>query len=216
MNDIHASYLSKLEIKPFTVVSTIDTESVPQLEIPETTPYHTQEDANYLRLKYTKVCQVLTPNETIDEISKHSWRESYYIKIGDATHRYDTTYNKKGEFKPFKLQSSPTPEAEALLQRLNTPQKINSNINYTPSTPLFIDLEKVIRKYAAQLNIQLTNIVESKEHYYVNYYFLAQHPCKIQFYFNDNGDLTTAQPFTTVVPPDPVFETLLNAIKSND
>ena len=214
-NYANASPLSSLDIKATQSISAMEPEcqANEQTSTLQKTPYHSDSTAPCKRIKFFEVSKILRHNETITNVISKDWQESYSIQIGEKVFRYDTVHDKKGTFRPFVLITKPiTPEATELLLRLNTPPKPDSSFEYTPSTSSLEYLENIVMECASQCDVLVTNIVEHPEQYYVNYYFFTTTYQKIQFYFNEKGNITTAVPFSPSTTLDEAFEKLLKMI----
>ena len=216
-NYLCASPLSKLEFQEIKTINTLDPEchAIENGDVPTSTPFHAAEVPECKRRKFASVVKLLKPEEIIERVESRKWQETYYIKVGSNTIRLDTTHNKKGEFRPFTLTSPATAEATDLLLRLNTtPKPEESRITYSPSSASLEYLDSIVQECALQCNLIITNIVEHTAQYYVNYFFFAAAYHKIQFYFNEKGDITTAIPFSFSNTPSPELSKLIEMILS--
>ena len=215
-NYLCASPLSKLEFQEIKTINTLDPEchANEDGDVPTSTPFHAAKAPECKRRKFASVIKLLKPEETIEKVKSSDWQETYYVKVGNNTIRLDTTHNKKGEFRPFTLTSPATAEATDLLLRLNTTPKPESRITYSPSSASLEYLESIVQECALQCNLIITNIVEHTAQYYVNYFFFAAAYHKIQFYFNEKGDITTAIPFSFGNTPSPELSKLIEMILS--
>ena len=213
-NYLCASPLSKLEFQEIKTINTLDPEchANEDGDVPTSTPFHAAEAPECKRRKFASVIKLLKPEETIEKVKSSDWQETYYVKVGNNTIRLDTAHNKKGIFRPFTLISPATAEATDLLLRLNTTPKPKSRIDYTPSSSSLEYLKNIVQECALQCNLLITNIVEHTEQYFVNYYFFSGSYYKIQFYFNENGNISTAIPFSFTRTIDEAFLKLIKMI----
>ena len=213
-NYLCASPLSKLEFQEIKTINTLDPEchANEDGDVPTSTPFHTTETPKCKRKKYASVIKLLNPEEVIEKVESREWQETYYIKVSSNTIRLDTTHNKKGVFQPFRLTSPATAEATDLLLRLNTTPKPESRIDYTPSSTSLEYLKNVVQECTFQCNLLTTNIVEHTEQYFVNYYFFSGSYYKIQFYFNEKGNFSTALPSSFTETIDGAFPKLIKII----
>ena len=91
---------------------------------------------------------------------------------------------------------------------------LNYKINYQPSSLIFEELYSFIQSICLELEIYISNIVESIENNYINYYFISDnYYSNIQFYFNKEGNLTKALPKTNNIEKDIKFSKLLTKLK---
>lgn len=213
-NYLCTSPLSKLEFQEIKTSHTIDPEchANENDDVPDSTPFHTVEALECKRRKFASVIKLLRPEESIEKVVSRDWQETYYVKIDGNTIRLDTAHNKKGVFRPFTLISPATAEATDLLLRLNTTPKPQSRIDYTPSSSSLEYLKNIVQECAFQCNLLITNIVEHTEQYFVNYYFFSGSYYKIQFYFNEKGNFSTALPSSFTETIDDAFPKLIKII----
>lgn len=213
-NHLCTSPLSKLEFQEIKTSHTIDPEchANENDDVPDSTPFHTVEALECKRRKFASVIKLLRPEESIEKVVSRDWQETYYVKIDGNTIRLDTAHNKKGVFRPFTLISPATAEATDLLLRLNTTPKPQSRIDYTPSSSSLEYLKNIVQECAFQCNLLITNIVEHTEQYFVNYYFFSGSYYKIQFYFNEKGNFSTALPSSFTETIDDAFPKLIKII----
>jgi hypothetical protein len=213
-NHLCTSPLSKLEFQEIKTSHTIDPEchANENDDVPDSTPFHTVEALECKRRKFASVIKLLRPEESIEKVVSRDWQETYYVKIDGNTIRLDTAHNKKGVFRPFTLISPATAEATDLLLRLNTTPKPKSRIDYVPSSSSLEYLKNIVQECAFQCNLLITNIVEHTEQYFVNYYFFSGSYYKIQFYFNEKGNFSTALPSSFTETIDDAFPKLIKII----
>ena len=213
-NHLCTSPLSKLEFQEIKTSHTIDPEchANENDDVPDSTPFHTVEALECKRRKFASVIKLLRPEESIEKVVSRDWQETYYVKIDGNTIRLDTAHNKKGVFRPFTLSSPATAEATDLLLRLNTTPKPESRIDYSPSSTSLEYLKNIVTECAFQCNLLITNIVEHTEQYFVNYYFFSGSYYKIQFYFNEKGNFSTALPSSFTETIDDAFPKLIKII----
>lgn len=213
-NYLCTSPLSKLEFQEIKTSHTIDPEchANENDDVPDSTPFHTVEALECKRRKFASVKKLLRPEESIEKVVSRDWQETYYVKIDGNTIKLDTAHNKKGVFRPFTLISPATAEATDLLLRLNTTPKPKSRIDYTPSSSSLEYLKNIVQECAFQCNLLITNIVEHTEQYFVNYYFFSGSYYKIQFYFNEKGNFSTALPSSFTETIDDAFPKLIKII----
>lgn len=209
--------LFKMTIHPIAKSKTMDADCHPdeKADIPSSTPFHATTTPECKRAKFAAVKRRLLPGETIAEVISKEWQEIYYIKIGEATFRYDTSHNKKGIFNAFTLVTTPgNAAATDLLLRLNTTQKPACRYSYTPASSALEYLDEVVKACAIQANLSITNIVDHPAHAFVNYYFFSTTYHKIQFYYKANGDITTAIPSTIGDPNDATLSKLIQSLEA--
>ena len=216
-NYLSASPLAKLEFLKIKTVHTVDPEchANENNDIPASTPFHTAEAPECKRRKFASVAKLLRPEESIEKVESREWQETYFIKVGSNTIRFDTTHNKKGAFRSFTLSSPATAEATDLLLRLNTTPKPESRIDYSPSSSSLEYLKNIVTECASQCNLLITNIVEHTDQYFVNYYFFSAGTYhRIQFYFNEKGNISTAIPSSFTENTDEAFSSLIKMISN--
>jgi len=204
-NFAHATPLFKMTIHPITKSKTMDADchANEDADIPVSTPFHSTAAQECKRAKFASVQKLLLPGEEITEVISKEWQEIYNIKIGESIFRYDTSHNKKGIFNAFTLVTNPgNAEATDLLLRLNTTQKPECRYSYTAASTALEYLDEVVKECSIQANLMITNIVDHPTQSFVNYYFFSTTYHKVQFYYRNNGDITTAMPSTIGEPCD--------------
>lgn len=200
--------LFKMTIHPIARSKSMDAEchANEDADIPTSTPFHAATALECKRAKFAAVTKLLLPSEEIINVISKEWQEIYNIKIGDKIFRYDTTHNKKGIFGSFNLITiPPTAEATDLLLRLNTTPKPESRYSYIAASTALEYLDEIVKECAAQANLMITNVVDHPTQSFVNYYFFSTTYHKVQFYYKDKGDISTAMP-STLGDPSPCKE----------
>ena len=216
VNYAKPSPLTNLDIKPVKLGWSPDAECHPvELDEVPDTPFHNSQTPSFLRQKYHEAILRLKDNERITSITSAPYRESYSITADNNLFRFDATYNGKGIFKPFTLVTRTTlPIASEILLRLNTHGRPEGRFTYTPSSPSLEFLFLFIKECVAQTDLLLTNVVEHSEQFYVTYSFFSTTYHRLQVYFKDNGQISTAIPMSPGPTPDASFTHLLSLIST--
>lgn len=178
-------------------------------------PFHSENQHICKSKKYWDVIELLDEKGyTIKDILSKDYLERYTIEKNDEITILEGYHNGNGFFEqPFKIVSGSN---QNLLELFNQPLKINYKITYHPSTSIFEELFSNIQSICLELEIYISNVVESVENNYINYYFLSdKYYSTIQFYFNKEGHLTKALPKTNDIENNIKFSKLLTKLKSH-
>ncbi len=198
INAPHFSTFSKLKFTEIGTIGTIPQESL-FLENILVSPFHNDDQHKAKSLKYWEVLEKIENTEfKILNIESREYLERYTIAYRDSSFNIEASHKGSGHFvDQFKITSGNIDDVNRALILGIFNSKISSNIHpiYKASKEFLDGLYSVMQSVSTELNIKITNVVESKN--YVNYYLITDSICSyIQFYFNDKDALTTAMPKT--------------------
>lgn len=204
--------LSKMTFAPIARISKPSPEALVFPVLPPT-PWHETSTMDCKRKKYFDTCELLvnTPY-SIQRVKSNPYLEEYFIQYESLEYRFDTMHDGAGFFKPFTTKVT-TPEAQALLTLLNTPQTISYEYRYTPSAASFDQLYQHVQNAILETEIQITNICETPGNYYITYYLKTSgnFAC-IQFYFDGSKTITKAMPKSDLGENDPLLQLLIQKL----
>lgn len=203
----------KLSFSDIGQISNISQDAVNWGEMPET-PFHDSSTHLCKRAKYWEIQDKLKNTKySIVRIKSNPYMEEYYIDSGSETLRFDSQHNGTGIFKPYICRSD-SADVEQILQLLNKEYFVKSNtLQYLPSNESLDRLYQLISINCRELNIEITNIVEYPENYYVTYYLKTTGKFSyIQFYYTKAGSLTQAIPKSNLGINDEKLKMLINQI----
>lgn len=203
----------KLSFSDIGQISNISQDAINWGEVPET-PFHDSNSHLCKRAKYWEIQDKLKDTKySIIRIKSNPYMEEYYIDSGSDTLRFDSQHNGTGIFKPYTCRSE-SADVEPILQLLNKEYFFKSNtLQYLPSNESLDRLYQLININCSELNIEITNIVEYSENYYVTYYLKTTGKFSyIQFYYTKIGNLTQAIPKSDLGINDEKLKMLINQI----
>ena len=212
INPPHFTKFKKFEIGNITKISKIPKEAIIFENIIQS-PFHSESQHLCKSKKYWDILSLLEgTNYSINNVFSTDYLERYTIENNGDLLILEGYHNGNGYFeKPFKLTSG---NDQKLVYIFNQPPKLNYKINYQPSSLIFEELYSFIQSICLELEIYISNIVESIEKNYINYYFISDnYYSNIQFYFNKEGNLTKALPKTNNIEKDIKFSNLLTKLK---
>lgn len=212
INPPHFTKFKKFEIGNTTKISKMSKESIVFQDIVRS-PFHSENQHICKSKKYWDVLELIEDtNYSIKNVLSKDYLERYTVEKNAEITVLEGYHNGNGFFdKPFKIV---TGTDQNLLEIFNQPVKINYKLNYKPSTINFEELFSYIQSICLEYNIYISNVVESIENNYINYYFISDNfYSNIQFYFNKEGNLTKALPKTNDIEKDIKFSNLLTKLK---
>jgi hypothetical protein len=195
INPPYITPFSAINFSSISNLGNIPNEAIQYNNIPQT-PYHSPDSHPAKKLKYHEVLKKVRDTPfTIDRLETKDYHEMYYFSHGENDIRINAHHNSAGIFRKFTTQSE-LESANQLLNCVNSPKNQKFTINYIPSTEFLSKLYSKMRMYCDEFDIEITNVVEKTENYYVIYYLcLDEHQfASIQFYFNNNGQFSRANP----------------------
>jgi len=194
INPPDISPLGTLQFSNIMALTKLPDDAIQYNNVPET-PYHDEHAHPAKKLKYFEIEKKLTDTPySINRVESRDWHEMYYVNYQKDTLRLDIHHNKAGRFKNFTVRED-SDTAKKIEELFNEPNMLDINVDYDPSNETLKKLYSNVLSISNELNIQITNVVEKVENYYVLYYFqLEGHFASIQFYINSNQQLTKANP----------------------
>jgi hypothetical protein len=215
-NAPHFSTFSKFSINPISQLANIPDNALSLEQVP-VSPFHSENQHRAKSLKYWEVKEKLenSPFQIYSVVSLSNYHERYTISFDDEQDCFDTHHNNAGIFNDFRpVHADRFPWQNEVLTLLNQPYHVIYNINYTPSAPFLSSLYSIMQSLCSELNITITNIVEKLKDYYVLYFLKTDAKCSlIQFYFNNNQQLTRALPKSTCHNHDHKLQLLVSRIQ---
>lgn len=212
INPPHFTKFKQLEIGKVSQISKMPKEAVVFNDI-AISPYHLEYQHICKSKKYWDILELLEETDySIKNVLSKDYLERYTIEKNNDITILEGHHNGNGIFdKPFKIVSGTDLN---LLTIFNQPVKINYKLNYKPSTTNFEELYSYIQSICLDNDIYISNIVESVNNNYINYYFISDNfYSNIQFYFNKDGNLTKALPKTNDIVNDIKFTSLLTKLE---
>jgi hypothetical protein len=198
-------------------IGSLPKDSLSLQNIPKS-PFHKDDQSKCKSLKFWEIKEKLeNTSYTIANVETFgNYLERYTIKItNDTSIQLQASHTGSGHFvEAFKvLNNAGEVISKELEQLFNADFQHQFFIDYQPKYDFLADLHSRIQQLCLELKITLTNVQEG--HYFVNYYFKTDSFCSyIQFYYNDNQQLTTANPKSFQCDNDSKLNLLIQALLS--
>jgi hypothetical protein len=200
--------------RPVTVskLNKIPANAIQYFNVPES-PWHDSKKHPTKRLKYYELADKIAQSGfIIENLESKDYREIYTIRSEQELIRMDGIHNGAGIFRDF-TSDSKSDKAGILLELTNSPFRQEYSISYQPTSDLYSSLFSKISELSQDLNIQITNVEEVPNSYYVNYFFkIDRHLAQIQFYFNAKEEFTYIVPKSEAGADDSVLIELLTKL----
>ena len=217
-NAPYTTCFSSFQISEIGAVSKMPNETFSLRNIP-LSPFHKEGQHRAKSLKYWEVVANLenTPYRVEQVESKGDYQERYTISNGEQVDVFDAFHSGAGVFKDFTpLHHGATPWQSQVLTLLNKPNaEMLFEIDYTPSTPLFEKLYGLMQSACEDTEVAITNVEEKPDNYIVLYCLRTDEGkgAYIQFYFNNNQQLTRAMPKSMKGADDQKLQLLIQKLK---
>lgn len=164
-------------------------------------PFHSEKQHKCKSQKYWEVEKELsdTPYNLLKVTSLGDYMERYTIFYNKTEMNFDIRHNKAGFFQEFMPvtpnQSKEEKEILEILNKASESQSFDYNIDYQPSLEVLAKLYQLMQLACAECEVFITNIEEKTANYLVTYFLKSSSKgAYIQFYFNNNNQLTRALP----------------------
>jgi hypothetical protein len=213
INPPNITSISKLQFGPIGKIGTIPANAIAYQNAPET-PYHNEASHPSKRLKYFEVVEKISDTPfVLERVESREHQEMYYFSYNSISFRLDTGHDAAGIFRDFKAGCSNTAATE-LIKILDQPFHQLVTLNYQPSKDFLETLYSKIQTACNELEVDILNIDEQIEKYFVNYFFKTSGRVSyIQFYFKMNGQFTTAMPKSDLGTDDQLLNELIIKLK---
>lgn len=196
-NEPYVSIFSRFQINEIQPLTNIPRDARSFKNVP-ISPFHNENQHRSKSFKFWGIEEKLqeSPFQVKSVASLGGFQERYTISYQDEEAQFDSHHNNAGIFRPFQVvRSGPFDWIQDVLKLLNEPYQSIFNVDYKPSLPILKKLNGIIQLACSENDVSITNIVERANNYFVVYYFKTDAPCAlIQFYFNNNEQITRAIP----------------------
>ena len=134
----------------------------------------------------------------IEYIKSEEYLEKYTFRYFDELIIVHFHHKQSGFFeKDFEITSNKTSATERLETLLSKRNEVIFPFEYKATLPFLEGLYNIVSASCNDLDIRIFNISENIDKYYINYYFETSNKISyIQFFFNKNGEFSTAMPKT--------------------
>ncbi len=217
VNPPHFNSFSKFEINNIATITKIPKEAYNFKNV-HLSPFHNENQHRCKSKLYWDIVENMAEtNLKVKALLSRDYLERYTISDGENDYVIEGHHNGAGVFtKGFNIVTEI--KDEQLKSKITNifKERTNSNlsINYNPTGKLLANLYSIIQSICSDLDIDITNIVEYTDKYFVIYFFRTDNICSyIQFYFNGKEQLTKALPRTFSDNQDHKLEQLITKIK---
>lgn len=219
INPPEISPLGALNFSQINSLNNLPANIIQYNKVPET-PCHSSDAHSAKKLKYFEIEEKLagTPY-SINRVETRNYQEMYYVNCDKNVIRLDAHHDKAGIFKKFSALNDDSSKVKKMEKLFNEPVPLEVTLDYEPSNKVLQKLYNKVLSACNELNIQITNIVEKLENYYVLYYFQVEtYFASIKFYINKNNQITKANPKIESMPENntagDAFKQLLTKIQN--
>lgn len=141
--------------------------------------------------------------------------EIYQIQTPCGIDRFDIRYKEGGVFLPA-VPASRNVHTSLVLMLLNDERILPFVLNYTPSDEIHERLYNMVRSACDGLSVQITNVVEHPEQYYVVFYMRTSGTYSyFKVYLDKNSFVTYATPMSMLGTEDNELVAVINEISNH-
>lgn len=164
-----------------------------------TSPLHKNNEHKCKSWLFWNILSKIEDSEfNIEYIKSEEYLEKYTFRYFDELIIVHFHHKKSGFFeKDFEITSNKTSATERLETLLSKRNEVIFPFEYKATLPFLEGLYNIVSASCNDLDIRIFNISENIDKYYINYYFETSNKISyIQFFFNKNGEFSTAMPKT--------------------
>ena len=164
-----------------------------------TSPLHKNNEHKCKSWLFWNILSKIEDSEfSIEYIKSEEYLEKYTFRYFDELIIVHFHHKKSGFFeKDFEITSNKTSATERLETLLSKRNEVIFPFEYKATLPFLEGLYNIVSASCNDLDIRIFNISENIDKYYINYYFETSNKISyIQFFFNKNGEFSTAMPKT--------------------
>ena len=195
INAPHISGFSKLKFSPIVKVNAAPIDFYNK-QLEANTAYHADSVPYGVKIKFIGIDKAIKDTPfSIANVQSFPYMERYDFVYNESEHYLiQLYYDKSSIFKRLPVANDGSTK-DKLLTIINNAGLPIDGFAYTPSSKVLQELYQRVSTICTENNIFITNIQESPEKYYVIYCFKTDATfAYIQFYYKENGMLTTAMP----------------------
>lgn len=169
---------------------------------------------NFRRWKYTCTkTRLVEIDSEIERVEPKQYCDRYHIKTPTGMEMIDCWYSDADIFTRYLPQTPSTDITSEILKILQDESSFKYVITYSPSYQSLEDLWHKVTSACDEINIQIMNVQEFLDKYYVLYAFKTSGLfATIQFYFKGNGSITRAMPSSDLGMQDKLLVSLIEKI----
>ena len=164
-----------------------------------TSPLHKNNEHKCKSWLFWNILSKIEDSEfSIEYIKSEEYLEKYTFRYFDELIIVHFHHKQSGFFeKDFEITSNKTSATERLETLLSKRNEVIFPFEYKATLPFLEGLYNIVSASCNDLDIRIFNISENIDKYYINYYFETSNKISyIQFFFNKNGEFSTAMPKT--------------------
>ena len=164
-----------------------------------TSPLHKNNERKCKSWLFWNILSKIEDSEfNIEYIKSEEYLEKYTFRYFDELIIVHFHHKQSGFFeKDFEITSNKTSATERLETLLSKRNEVIFPFEYKATLPFLEGLYNIVSASCNDLDIRIFNISENIDKYYINYYFETSNKISyIQFFFNKNGEFSTAMPKT--------------------
>ena len=179
-------------------------------------PFHEGNAENFLKAK----CHCIMSNMngtpySVFSVSSKPYMEIYQIQTPCGIDRFDIRYKEGGIFLPA-VPVSRNEHTALVSMLLNDERMLPFVFDYAPSDEIHERLYNMIRSACDGLSVQITNVVEHPEQYYVVYYMRTSGTYSyIKVYLDKNDFVTYATPMSMLGAEDNELVAVISEISNH-
>jgi len=212
INPPNITSLTRLKFSQVGKIGKLPSNAIQYNHVP-VTPFHGVQSHPAKRLKYFEITEKLanTPFH-LEKVVSNDYQETYYFNNEDGEIRIDAWHDEAGIFKATKAVNSST-AISALVEIIRLPFEHQFCVEYLPSADFLTTLWRKMQTCCDDLGVQITNVDEQPDRFYVNYFFKTSGiGSYIQFFFNKNGQFSTAMPKSDLGAEDELLNQLIQKL----
>lgn len=164
-----------------------------------TSPLHKNNEHKCKSWLFWNILSKIEDSEfNIEYIKSEEYLEKYTFRYFDELIIVHFHHKQSGFFeKDFEITSNKTSATERLETLLSKRNEVIFPFEYKATLPFLEGLYNIVSASCNDLDIRIFNVSENIDKYYINYYFETSNKISyIQFFFNKNGEFSTAKPKT--------------------
>ena len=164
-----------------------------------TSPLHKNNEHKCKSWLFWNILSKIEDSEfNIEYIKSEEYLEKYTFRYFDELIIVHFHHKQSGFFeKDFEITSNKTSATERLETLLSKRNEVIFPFEYKATLPFLEGLYNIVSASCNDLDIRIFNISENIDKYFINYYFETSNKISyIQFFFNKNGEFSTAMPKT--------------------
>lgn len=211
--------LSGLKVMPITLAKKFSEKHVLYDNVPST-PFHTDNQPDFLKVKYWGVVEALADTEfQLVRVYSYPYCESYIVSdVHGSEWRFDLTYKMSGNFTGMRYVAScqglqPTPLEISLIEDCLRKEACVGDISYKPQGEVSVRVFSLLASFCEQFDIVITNVEEFPSQYEYRYYLKTPFWAYLKVFYNRQGFISSIVPFSEKADADTALSDMLERIR---